>query len=137
MQGGKLFTNSPSVAYLDSIHAGHLAYGTLGEDGSEGPVGDFYTFVWDSGNELCDEYNNQSLGGRTNWHLPTEDELGVELHDTHGNMFIARGWPTGRAPYWTENAAGSSAHFIVYLNTGSGNSSSDWSAEYVSCVSEP
>lgn len=90
---GKLFTNSPSVAYLDSI-GGSATNGTYTENGTEGAAGDFYKFNWNNANALCVTYNSHSLGGRTNWRLATRDELETELYGASGNMFTARGWPS-------------------------------------------
>ncbi|MFO4688375.1 hypothetical protein [Vibrio cholerae] len=71
---GKLFTSSPSVAYLDII-GGSPTNGTFYENGTYGPLGDFYRFNWNNANALCTTYNIQSLGGRTNWRLANRNEL--------------------------------------------------------------
>ena len=113
--GGKLFTNSPSVAYLDSI-GGSATDGITIESGSYGPTGDFYLFNWNNANSLCTTYNTQNLAGRSNWRLATRDELEVELYNTHGNMFIARGWPTSDG-YWSVTPDGSN-YYNVYLADG-------------------
>ncbi|MCF4174884.1 Lcl C-terminal domain-containing protein [Vibrio sp. McD22-P3] len=130
---GKLFTNSPSVAYLDSIGGGDTN-GVATEGGSQGPAGNFYKFNWDNSNALCDIYNNQSLGGRTNWRLATRDELKVELYNAYGDMFVARGWPSSR--YWSATPDGSS-YYYVYLYDGDVNSGHPSSTDYASCVSNP
>ncbi|EHK2925017.1 Ig-like domain-containing protein, partial [Vibrio parahaemolyticus] len=131
---GKLFTNSPSVTYLDSI-GGSATNGTHSEGGVFGPAGDFYLFYWDNANALCATYNTNSVGGRTNWRLATRDELSIELYDVYGNMFTARGWPTNYM-YWTETPI-STRYYFVNLNTnGSGNSIPD-NEFYASCVSDP
>ncbi|EKF9974827.1 Ig-like domain-containing protein, partial [Vibrio cholerae] len=70
---GKLFTNSPSVAFLDSI-GGSATSDTFTENGSFGPAGVFYLFNWDRATALCATYNTRSIGGRTNWRLATRDE---------------------------------------------------------------
>ncbi|EGR2831868.1 DUF1566 domain-containing protein [Vibrio cholerae] len=130
---GKLFTSSPSVAYLDSI-GGIATDGTLTEIGDNGPAGDFYKFNWDNANALCAAYNTHSIGGRTNWRLATKDELKMELHDVYGNMFIARGWPTYNN-YWSETPI-SSSYYDVNLYYGLAGSSGPSYAGYVSCVSD-
>ncbi|HAS6097693.1 TPA: DUF1566 domain-containing protein, partial [Vibrio vulnificus] len=132
--GGKLFTNSPSVAYLDSI-GGSATDGIYTENGTYGPSGDFYLFNWTNANALCTTYNTLSLGGRTNWRLATRDELKVELYDASGNMFTARGWPTYYR-YWSATPVGSGYYFVSLYY---GNVVSDYPSVtvYASCVSNP
>ncbi|HDI3294083.1 TPA: DUF1566 domain-containing protein [Vibrio cholerae] len=131
---GKLFTNSPSVAYLNSI-GGSANSGTFTESGTLGPTGDFYLFDWGNANALCDTYNTHNLGGRTNWRLATRDELKVELFDAYGSMFIARGWPTLHY-YWSVTPDGSSYYVVALLN-GNIVSYSPSDPRYTSCVSNP
>ncbi|MBS0041140.1 hypothetical protein KFE26_02285 [Shewanella sp. M16] len=132
---GKLFTNSPSVAYLDN-NGGSAANATTTENGTDGPVGDFYLFSWNNANALCATYNTNSIGGRTNWRLATSGELKVELFDGFGNMFIAHGWPTG-GYYWSVTPK-DSGYYAVQLNYGNIRSFNDPSyPRYASCVSEP
>ncbi|EGR2830744.1 DUF1566 domain-containing protein [Vibrio cholerae] len=130
---GKLFTSSPSVAYLDSI-GGIATDGTLTEIGDYGPAGDFYLFNWDNANALCAAYNTHSIGGRTNWRLASLDELKMELHDVYGDMFSARGWPTLWS-YWSTKAIGPyyEAHHLFY---GVSSTYEVWRTWYVSCVSD-
>lgn len=132
---GKLFTNSPSVAYLHSI-GGSATNGSYNHNGSDGPAGRFYLFNWTSANVLCTTYNTLSLGGRTNWRLPTRDELKVELYNAFGNMFTARGWPTA-IDYWLTTPNGSGLDYM-FLNSGvviSGDGS--FVGRSASCVSNP
>ncbi|MCS6124993.1 DUF1566 domain-containing protein [Shewanella baltica] len=131
---GKLFTNSPSVAYLDSI-GGSAADGTYTETGTYGPAGNFYLFDWNHANTLCNTYNTNSIGGRTNWRLATKDELRVELFDIYNNMFNARGWPTIDY-YWSVTPDGS-YYYCVNLNRGGVGSIIPSYTYYASCVSEP
>jgi len=131
---GKLFTNSPSVAYLDSF-GGSATSGASTEDGTYGPSGDFYLFNWNNANALCTTYNTHSLGGRTNWRLATKDELSVELYGASGNMFTARGWPTGDY-YWSATPDGS-YYYDVNLTLGYVYSSYPSYTSYASCVSNP
>ncbi len=131
---GKLFTNSPSVAYLDSI-GGSAIYGTVTEPVNMGPVGDFYLFDWNDANALCTTYNTHSLGGRTNWRLATRDELTIELYDAFSDMFIARGWPTSHY-YWSATPDGSN-YYYVNVRTGNVYFVSPGSPHFVSCVSNP
>ncbi|EOI6422893.1 DUF1566 domain-containing protein [Vibrio cholerae] len=130
---GKLFTSSPSVAYLDSI-GGSATNGTYTENGTYGPSGDFYLFDWTNANALCATYNTLSIGGRTNWRLATRDEL-VELYDASGNMFTARGWPTIFI-YWSATPDGS-YYYSVGLIDGYVVSDDPSSTNYASCVSNP
>ncbi|EJL3954478.1 DUF1566 domain-containing protein, partial [Vibrio cholerae] len=131
---GKLFTNSPSVAYLDSI-GGSATDDIYTENGTYGPSGNFYRFNWTNANALCTTYNTLSLGGRTNWRLATRDELKVELYDAFGNMFTARGWPTGNY-YWSATPDGS-VYYSVVLSNGNVTSNDPSSTNYASCVSNP
>ncbi|EOX1567365.1 Ig-like domain-containing protein [Vibrio cholerae] len=132
--GGKLFTNSPSKAYLDSI-GGSANNGVVTENGTLGPIGDFYVFNWNNANTLCATYNANSIGGRTNWQLATRDELKIELHDVFGNMFSARGWPTIEF-YWSITPD-TSNYLDVGLNDGLIFASNPVDTDYASCVSEP
>ena len=131
---GKLFTNSPSEAYLDSI-GGSATDGIYTEDGSYGPAGNFYVFNWDNANALCNTYNTNSIGGRTNWRLATKDELKVELFDTYNNMFLARGWPT--TDYYWSVTPDDSRYYYMSLNDGNVISANPSITNDASCVSEP
>ncbi|WP_155730199.1 Lcl domain-containing protein, partial [Shewanella baltica] len=133
---GKLFTNSPSKAYLDSI-GGSKTDDTY-ESSIGQPYGLFYLFTsWDNANALCATYNTRIIGGRDNWRLPTKDELKMELHNRYGYMFDARGWPaSGNYGYWSSTAA-PFGHYSVWLADGSVNSEdSPGASGYASCVSE-
>ncbi|EKO3605447.1 Ig-like domain-containing protein [Vibrio metschnikovii] len=133
---GKLFTNSPSVAYLDSI-GGSATNGILSETGAYGPAGDFYAIDWYNANALCDTYNTHSLGGRTNWRLATIDELKTELYGTYGNMYFSRGWPT-YADYWSTTPADGSKYYYYNLDYGVARQNEpSFDFTYASCVSEP
>ncbi|ENM5827954.1 Ig-like domain-containing protein, partial [Vibrio metoecus] len=133
---GKLFTNSPSVAYLDSI-GGSATDDVHVEDGTHGPVGDFYRFDWNNANTLCATYNTKSVGGRTNWRLATFDELKVELSGTYGNMRIARDWPTSFYS-WSVTADVVPHHYYsVILTDGDVIPYTSSLPLFASCVSEP
>ncbi len=131
---GKLFTNSPSEAYLDSI-GGSATDGIFNENGTFGPSGSFYRFNWTNANALCTTYNTLSLGGRTNWRLATRDELKGELYDIFGNMFTARGWPA-ISSYLSATPDGS-FYYSVYLINGGVFSDGPSYTYYASCVSNP
>ncbi|WP_114766740.1 DUF1566 domain-containing protein [Vibrio rhodolitus] len=133
---GKLFTNSPSKAYLDSI-GGSAINGTFTEGGGNyGPAGVFYLFDWTNANALCDTYNAHSLGGRTNWRLATSDELGTELYIAFGHMSVARDWPSYYT-YWSVTPNGSTGYWQVPLYSGGGVDAPPNIATYASCVSNP
>ena len=126
---GKLFTSSPSVAYLNSIGGS----ATNGTDSSDS----FYLFDWTDAKDLCTTYNTNSLGGRTNWSLATKNELKVELYDVFGDMFTARGWPTAEF-YWSATPEPAvSLYYIVNLSRGGSVSTSPSLTYYASCVSIP
>ncbi|HDI3293904.1 TPA: DUF1566 domain-containing protein [Vibrio cholerae] len=134
---GKLFTNSPSVAFLDSIGGSAATDAIYTENGTYGPSGDFYLFNWTNANALCTTYNTLSLGGRANWRLATKDELKVALFDVYGNMFLARGWPSYKS-YWSATSDGSAYfYYDVHLSNGSVYSTYRGDTLYASCVSNP
>ncbi|EHQ16507.1 Ig domain protein group 1 domain protein [Shewanella baltica OS183] len=134
---GKLFTSSPSVAYLDSI-GGSTTNGTYsGSERPYGPAGVFYLFNWNSANALCTTYNNSSVGGRINWRLATRDELKVQLFRQHDNMYYARGWPISKF-FWSLTPDGSNYYFVLLYNGAEYSTFPDPTyAGYASCVSEP
>lgn len=131
---GKLFTNSPSVAYLDSLggNATNVTATKIEED--YGPASDFYIYTLENAKKLCAAYNTEHLGGRTNWRLATEYELKQELYDKYGNMITERGWPTF-IYYWSVAPDGSS-YYNVGLSDGHVISSDLSRMSYASCVSE-
>ncbi|EOG5907308.1 DUF1566 domain-containing protein, partial [Vibrio vulnificus] len=131
---GKLFTNSPSVAYLDSI-GGSATNGAYTESGTSGLTGEYYTYSWNNANALCATYNTHSLGGRTNWRLPSKDELKRELYDVFGNMFTARGWPTSDH-YWTASPDGNN-YYVMDLRSSFAFALWPNGENYASCVSSP
>ncbi|MDA0116891.1 Ig-like domain-containing protein [Vibrio sp. T11.5] len=136
---GKLFTNPPSVAYLNSLGLGGSTH-TEGTDNG----GMFYKFTWTKANALCPKYNTIKLAGRSNWRLPTVDELSDELYaycgvspSIRGKLSTERGW-TLETHYWASTAGNSSnTYWSVYMYN-------NWKSDYVnsfrfyaSCVSEP
>ncbi len=131
---GKLFTNSPSIAYLDSI-GGSVTSSTHSESPPMGPAGNFYRFTWNNANELCVTYNSKNIGGRTNWRLADKDELKTELFDISGNMFPSRGWATGYV-YWSKTPNGMQ-HDALGLRDGTTSTFPDGTTVYATCVSEP
>ena len=134
--GGQLFTNSPSVAYLDSI-GGSINNGTSFEDGTYGPVGDFYLFNIPQAEALCATYNTLSLGGRNNWRLPLIDELSIELYGVVGNMYLVREWPTLNY-YWSSTIVDSELNNDIYLDNGLIKDAFRITRQnYVSCTSNP
>ncbi|MFV8453347.1 Ig-like domain-containing protein [Vibrio campbellii] len=126
---GKLFTNSPSVAYLDSI-GGSATNGT-------GQIDSFYVFNWTNANALCTTYRTLSLGGRTNWSLATKSELKEELYGVFGNMVTARGWPTNPPEYWSATSAWDIYYYVVNLSTGREIGDTPNAERYATCVSTP
>ncbi|WP_299143268.1 Ig-like domain-containing protein [uncultured Vibrio sp.] len=132
---GKLFTNSPSKAFLDSMNEdAYDEYPTASEDGTTGPSGQFYLFEWDNANALCTTYNSQNIGGRDNWRLATRDELEMELFGEYQDMFEHRYWPTGMS-YWSETIY-DVGYYNVYLSHGQVNAGRPDTPIYASCVSD-
>ncbi|MFL0952788.1 Ig-like domain-containing protein [Vibrio parahaemolyticus] len=133
---GKLFTNTPSVKFLDSIGGVEPNYASRFNGEAEDY---FYEFTWSQAPGVCDKYNSLTLSGRNNWRLPTESELKGELYDVFGNMFDARGWPTQLTyGYWTskENSSSGTAGIVILDDGFTGNWTQSLGAA-VSCVSEP
>lgn len=138
---GTLFTNSPSVAYLDSIGGGSATNSTYTENGNLGPAGDFYLFDLSNANALCTTYNTHSFRGRTNWRLPDILELRWYLRAELGNLTTEHGWPT-RKPYWSSDPDSSrperDRYYVANLVGAQVYDSFDPSDSfYVSCVSYP
>ncbi|MFA0247906.1 Ig-like domain-containing protein [Vibrio sp. 10N.261.45.A4] len=131
---GKLFTNSPSKIALHSI-GGSVNNGFTQEIGTSGPAGDFFWFTWENASRLCAIYGNESLAGRTNWRLATKNELKLELFNTYGNMFNARGWPV-RLSYWSSTSRGP-GFLNASLKNGNEGASMGEEELYASCVSVP
>ncbi|CDU05292.1 Ig domain protein group 2 domain protein (fragment) [Vibrio coralliirubri] len=138
---GKLFTSTPSVAYLDSI-GGSPTDNIYSSDGQYGPAGDFYKFKLDSANTLCDTYNTHSLEGRTNWGLASYDELSRELYGVYGNMFLARGWLVS-SPFWsstTDDGRPKGPEYYYGLRLSNGDEFKSDNKTFTltaSCVSNP
>ncbi|GAD74254.1 Ig-like domain-containing protein, partial [Vibrio azureus] len=140
---GKILTNSPSKSFLESIgliYPSGLNGNYIIDHSSrpnQSPSGDFLYVGWNKADELCRvHYNNKKIKGRTNWRLPTRNEL-LDLHNTHGNMYNSAKWPK-YVEYWTSNSAPPPGFYsYVYLD-GSGRSDAGHKDDkrYVSCVSD-
>ncbi|WP_052707907.1 Ig-like domain-containing protein [Vibrio neptunius] len=90
-----LLTNTPSIAYLDSLSLGGSAH-------SNGTNGEFYVFKWRQADAICAKYNEFKLAGRTNWRLPTLNEL----IDNNDKNRIVRNW-YHKKNHWTSSGGGS------------------------------
>ena len=127
---GTLYANSPSVPFLNSI--GGSAHN--GEHSArKGGLGKYRLFNYKNANTLCDTYSTQKLGGRTNWRLPTKDEL-VLLVNVYGDMAKARSWPND---LFYLSQRGGSTYTAVNLSTGNVFDISPTAVPYASCVSNP
>ncbi|WP_240457134.1 Ig-like domain-containing protein [Vibrio neptunius] len=113
---GKLFTNTPSVAYLNSI-------GLRGVNSIY--MSHYYTFTQRNARALCAQYNTKHLGGRTNWRLPTVNELKNELYRSNQLM----SWQVDRN-YWSSSERTS-------VNLRYNQTSTRPNLFFASCVSEP
>ncbi|MDN2665590.1 Ig-like domain-containing protein [Vibrio sp. 14N.309.X.WAT.E.F5] len=171
VNNGKLYTGSPSVPWLDSVGLAHLADGkehpfSTSSGNWYGPVGsEFYIFKWNSAFGLCLAYNDIALEGRTNWRLPSLDELRTELLgevedrvEVEGegieggieggrDMYDDRTWATW-SQYWTTTYAGtvnngaaddgSNLYFVIGTDGNHMiNDAPKRNSLYVSCTSEP
>ncbi|RIH73709.1 hypothetical protein BJG01_15790 [Vibrio splendidus] len=91
----------------------------------------FARFNRSEANQLCTQYNNINLQGKSNWRLATKDEL-VSLYSTYSNMFAAKGWATLRY-YWSSTPNGGYYYLVnLYHGTVFNDSSKP---RYASCVS--
>ncbi|NRB70178.1 MAG: Ig-like domain-containing protein [Vibrio sp.] len=132
----RLFTNTPSVPYLDSLGIGGSRYTSgvhrpLYEDGS------FYLFTQTKAVALCNKYSEFHLAGRTNWRLPTVTEI-KDIYTR--NLNIMSGWSTSY--YWTSSIVYNSHEYFAYkyLPARPGHSwqPKDPNASYLaSCISDP
>ena len=134
---GKLFTNTPSVPYLDSIGESPSSNVYINKYNTYGPLGTYYQFNLNNARALCNIYNTYGygLGGRTNWRLATNTELRT-LYDTNGNMFAARGWPA--FAYWSNTPTGGGGRYWL-INLSNRREYQESTSVYgaASCVSEP
>ena len=132
--GGKLFTGTPSVSFLEAINYAGYTSQTHTENGDRGPKGGvFARFKYLEAGELCAEYNNINLQGRNNWRLATSKEL-ESLYNTYSKMFNAQGWATDYY-YWSSTPDG---RYYYNVNLYDGDVSSSFYLtypNYVSCVS--
>ncbi|MFA0001473.1 hypothetical protein AB4428_24490, partial [Vibrio lentus] len=138
---GKLITSSPSVAYISSI-GGRPGESIYTEDGSYVVTGDFYQYTWGSANAVCDTYNLQSVGGRTDWRLPETHEwleaygvMSSKPLDSFANWSWGFTWSAttdGRI----SSISGDVMYDILYFD-GSVHQLGSEVPSYVSCISYP
>ncbi|WP_326032998.1 Ig-like domain-containing protein [Vibrio cholerae] len=133
---GKLFTSSPSKAYLDrdNLYPWVTELDSNEEFGTTGPSGIFYLFKLAQARQLCAGFSTQRIGGRENWRLPKIEELQKELYEPLANMFDARGWSV-RNSYWSDSRQGS-AYESFNLQVGLILNDAVNFDNYVSCVSD-
>ncbi len=131
--GGKLYTGNPSVPFLQAID--YAGYGlSYTESGSQGPSGGvFAIFNRFQADQLCTQYNNINLKGKSNWRLATKEELD-SLYRTYSNMFAVKGWAAGQYS-WSSTPGGSSYYRVSLLNGEFDTIFSPFSQFYASCVS--
>ncbi|MGL5251426.1 MAG: Ig-like domain-containing protein [Enterovibrio sp.] len=133
---GELFTNAPSKKFLDSLGV-TITTRVNKENGSTGPSGEFYVFTLAQADQLCQAYNRENLGGRTNWRLPERKDLTQGLYKKFNDMFFARYWPAGMY-YWTVTLKESTdMYYGVDLIRGYSSAAQPASSAYTSCVSTP
>ncbi|WP_165386578.1 Ig-like domain-containing protein [Vibrio vulnificus] len=131
---GKLYTSSPEKVFVEAVEFTPDTYYT--ENGSNGPS-DFQSarMIWDEVNAWCRTLTTIKHAGRTNWRMPSKDEL-VGLYDKYRNMFSARGWPTNYY-YWSATAYGSHYYIVNLYNGDVLSGGNPGNAIYASCVSNP
>ncbi|CAK2516514.1 hypothetical protein VCRA2110O179_450014 [Vibrio crassostreae] len=133
--GGNIFTSTPSVSYLDSIG---VSYTSTINDSRWGPTGLFAEFKYIEANALCTTYNTNSLGGRTNWRLPTIGEF-IDLYNKSGDVDANLGWHTFLRYISVPSPDGflNSTIGIFDLKTGHSSTGNSLNTGFVSCISEP
>lgn len=135
---GKLFTNSPSQKYLNSISYDEKRTMGVNEEFGYfgGPKGDFTTFNQSQADALCETYNANNLNGRSNWRLTTMKEL-YFLHDENYNYnsLKSHGWPIW-IEYWSMTKE-DGLYMALRLINGSDTDEYNIDKGYASCVSEP
>ncbi|MBN3571633.1 Ig-like domain-containing protein [Vibrio neptunius] len=99
----KLFTTTPSIAYLDSLGLG-------GSPHTSGTNGMFYTFTQPKAAALCTRYGERNLFGRSNWRLSTLDEM-KRLHEY---SWAAQNWNRDADYYWTSTPAATKGRWEAY-----------------------
>ena len=79
---------------------------------------------WDEANEYADVFNKQSLGGKSDWRLPSIHEA-VSLYDEEkqskdfkgGDIHIDSAFPSKSGNCtWTSDTRGGEAQIVFYLN---------------------
>ena len=132
--GGKLYTGTPSVSFLQAIDFAEYSK-TLTEHGYYGPAGGgaFALFTHSEAGQLCTQYNNINLQGKSNWRLATKDEL-MSLYHTYSKMYDAKGWAT-TYPYWSSTPDGHTYYRVSLLLGGDSSTYGTSSPHYASCVS--
>ncbi|WP_372384017.1 Ig-like domain-containing protein [Vibrio sp. BS-M-Sm-2] len=141
-----LFTGTPSVKFLKAIDY-PVSSSDFKETGTYGPdEGVFARFTNSQANALCTYYNDIELNGKSNWRLPTRNELKKRLYDTYAPteydysaIYEALGWAT-RYYYWSSTRRetnNGSIYYLVRLYDGSVYGTSPSLQLYASCVSGP
>ncbi|WP_286300073.1 hypothetical protein [Vibrio apostichopi] len=129
--GGKLYTGTPSVSFLQAIN--YDAPNQYTEDGRKGPAGGKFARYDLSGSALvCAQYNKMELYGKSDWTLGSKTDL-ESLYDDLGSMWEAKGWATLDA-YWTPTPYGNK-YYHVFLGEDRTVTWNDPDPSYVSCVS--
>lgn len=77
-------------------------------------------------NDLVDHLNNSKLCGKSDWTLPTVEELtSIRTHQKNGNQVDAQFFPNNiDVMYWTANPSANSnsrAHFVSFKNSDDGH----------------
>ena len=138
LANGKMFTGGMSEQFRASAYP-TLKYSSLYEElgPGSGHKGHYVLFYQSQAMDVCTAFNTGMQYGRTNWKLATDTELIRELTGTVGDMYWAKGWPTG-GWYWTRTHMPSyDMYEIVDLTDGNYGSQSPNMHYQASCVSAP
>lgn len=117
---GTLFTNNPSTTSADK-------YNIIYSESFDDVDGLYALFDISEGEAACLKFKNDGFSGRSNWRVPTIDEM-LALYQEYGSMHNARGWPY--IAYY-QSTSQKKAFNMMYGNTHT------IPGDYISCVSEP
>ncbi len=146
----KLITFPPSNAYLSSLGGGlkypedikeskTVYYETPG--GRSDTAKKFRTFSLSGAHKLCGIYNNKLLGGRSNWRLPSADELIKASNETAGDVWFSFAFETEEL-FWVSESKPEHTKYNNYLYDSYENKVNTESRHFhyqnfVACISNP
>ncbi|MGR5048751.1 DUF1566 domain-containing protein [Photobacterium damselae] len=127
---GKLYTPTPEKVFVEAL--GFTPDNYLTEDAPSGFLAALMTF--NKANHWCRTLSVNKYAGRTNWRMPSKDEL-LGLYDKYGDMFNAFGWPAN--PYYWSESASTNYNYGVNIRNGNVYTFHPSVTLDASCVSNP